>query len=118
MQYYITLLHTAFSNMPCERRVCLENRRRRQQHRRRANERRQVDHQAAQDNHEPPVNAAWNLAELQLQHAIANDPMVHRADQADLAQQNQYIDELPIQLPAPHRLGNMNNVCMHWASRY
>ena len=105
--------------MPCERRVCLENRRRRQQHRRRANDWRQVDHQAAQDNREPPVNAVLNeLAELQLQHAIANNPMVHRADQADLAQQNQYIDELPIQLPAPHRLGNMNNVCMHWASRY
>ena len=77
------------------------------------------EHEAAQGNHNPPVIAALNnLAELQLQHAIANDPMVHRADQADLPQQHQVIEELPIQLPAPHHLGDMTNMCTHCASRY
>ena len=74
------------------------------------------EHEAAQDNHDQPVIAALNdLAELQLQHAIANDPMVHRVD---LPQHHQVIEEPPIQLPAPHRLGDMNNRCPHCGSRY
>ena len=97
----------------------LTSRRRREQHRNHMYQCWHQEHEAAQGNHNPPVIAALNnLAELQLQHAIANDPMVHRADQADLPQQHQFIEELPIQLPAPHHLGDMTNMCTHCASRY
>ena len=82
--------------MHWSRRVLVENRRRRLHNRRHVAERRQVERQAAQE---------------------INDPIARGADQPELHGQDQIIEDMPIQLPAPHSLGDMNNRCPHCASR-
>ena len=57
------------------------------------------------------------LAELQLEQPIAIDSVVHGAEQLDLPQQDEVIEQMAIQLPAPHCLGYMRNICPHCASR-
>ena len=97
--------------MPRLRRTNVENRRRRAQN---LNYQHQVVHQPAVDNNGPPVIAAVNdLAQLQLQHPAVNASMPQGAQQPNLPLQDHVIH-----LPAPHRLGDMNNRCPHCAARY
>ena len=106
--------YTDISIMPRLRRSCVVNRRRRVQHRIDMNQRRQAGNPAAPVNHDPPVIAAVNdLAGLRLQHPVANAPMPQGAQQPHLPQQ-----DVVIQLPAPHCLGDMNNRCPHFAAKY
>ena len=111
-------LHTAIFNMPRRARVYLGNRRRREQHRTYLRERRKLEAQAAQDNHGRPVDAAVHeLDDLQLRHQAAN-PLPLEADYPILPEEDGIIVDEPIQLPAPHYLGAMNNRCPHCGARY
>ena len=105
--------------MQRQRRARFENRRRREQNRMRIIERRQAERQAAQNNNHMPVIAALNdLADLQVDHPFPPDPMAQGAEQPDHAEDNEIIEQMLINLPAPHRLGDMTNRCPHCASRY
>ena len=82
-------------------------------------EQQQVEGPAAQDNQDFPVNAAFNdLVELQLQNPIPIDPMALGANQPDLPKEDAIIEEMANHFPAPHCLGNMNNICPHCAARF
>ena len=96
--------------MPRVRPSWLTNRRRREQNR---NNMRQRQHQRqnAEDDHndqDPPVVEALNeLAELQLEHPVANDPMAQGEEQPDPPRDNPIIQDVPIQLAASHALNNV-----------
>ena len=97
----------------------VENTRHRLQHRNHLREQRQLQLQAAQEVHDAPVDAALNeLEELQLQHPAANDPLVLEAEHPIIPERDDMIENEPIHLPPPHRLGNMNNQCPHCRARY
>ena len=105
--------------MPRLRRATVDNRARRKQARNRIRARRQVANQGIQGNHDPPIIAAVNdLANLQTQHPVANAPIAQGPQQPGLPQHNDVRRIVPIQLPAPHRLGDMDNQCPHCAARY
>ena len=105
--------------MPRLRRSSVVSRSRREQQRNQMRARRQVSNQTAGDNLNPPIIAAVNdLANLQLQHPVANAPMAQGPQQPAYPQHNDVGHIVPIQLPAPHRLGDMNNQCPHCAARY
>ena len=105
--------------MPRLRHSSVTGRSRRDRRRNQMQDRRQVHNQPAQTNCDPPVIAAVNhLAQLQLQHPVAHAPVMQGAQQPDLPRDVAVIHQLPIQLPAPHHLGNMNNTCPHCAARY
>ena len=104
-------------------RVRVGDRRRREQLRNYLREQRQVEAQVARDNHDlsvdVPVDAAINeLNELQLPHPAANDLHTLEADCPILLEGDGMIEDEPIQLPAPHHLGGMNNKCPHCGARY
>ena len=105
--------------MPRLRRARVVDRRRRYQRRDNMRQRRQADNQPAQANHDPHIIAAVNdLAQLQLQHPVAHAAIGQAAPPPALPRDNAVIHQVPIQLPAPHRLGDMNNQCPHCAARY
>ena len=100
--------------MPRLRRLRVEHRRRRDQRRNQMQQRHQVQNQAAQVNHDPPVIAAVNdLANLQLQHPVANPPIAQGGQQPNLLPEDD-----AIHLPAPHHIGDMNNRCPHCGAKY
>ena len=105
--------------MPRLRRATVDNRARRNQARNRIRGRRQVVNQGIQGNQNPPIIAAVNdLANLQIQHPVANAPIAQGPQQPGLPRNDGDNCIAPIQLPAPHRLGAMNNLCPHCAARY
>ena len=105
--------------MPRLRRATVDNRARRNQARNRIRARRQVANQGIQGNHDPPIIAAVNdLANLQIQHPVANAPIAQGPQQPGLPQHNDVRRIVPIQLPASHRLRDMDNQCPHCAARY
>ena len=119
-------LTTAIINMPRRARVRVGHRRRRECHRNYLREqRRQVQHQAEQCSHDAPVDdAVIELDELRLQHPPVNHPVALEAEEEGIIQhpilpeEEGIIQDEPIQLPAPHSLGDMNNRCRHCRARY
>ena len=115
----IVCFHTAIFTMSRRARPYLGNRHRREEQRNYFRERRQVEAQAAQENHDIPVDAAVNeLDELQLQHQAANDPLAMEAEYPILPEADGSIEVEPIELPAPHCFGSLNNRCPHCRARY
>ena len=115
----IMCFHAEFFTMPHRARPCLGNRRRREQQRNYFTEWRQVEAQAAQENHDAPVDAAVNeLDDLQLQHPEANDPLAMEAEHPIFPERDSIIEDEPVQLPAPHCLGPMSNGCPHCGAKY
>ena len=55
---------------------------------------------------------------MQLPHPAANDLHALEADYPILLVEDGMIEDEPIQLPAPHHLGGMNNRCPHCGARY
>ena len=119
LTYLLFSVCTQSFNMPRRARVCVGHRRRREQQRNYNRVRQQVEAHAAQENHDAPVDAAVNeLNDLQLQNPEANDPLAMEAEQPIFPEGDSVIEEQPIQLPAPHHLGGMNNRCPHCGARY
>ena len=74
---------------------------------------------ALQDNNDMPIDPAMQeLANLQLQHPVANDFVPHVQDPPNLPEDHNIMENLPIQLPVPHHLGDMNNRCPHCEAKY
>ena len=51
-----------------------------------------------------------NLAELQLEHPVANDPMAQGGEQPDLPREDAIIQDVPFQLAASHVLNNLGEL--------
>ena len=102
--------------MPRRARVRFENRRVRVQQRVYLRERQHIEHQPPQGGHDAPVIAAVN--EVQQQHPVVDHPMAQGANRPIIPELDNIIEEEPIHLPAPHRLGEMNNRCPHCGARY
>ena len=105
--------------MPHRARVCVDNNCRRLQNRTHIRERRRFELHAAQENRDAPVDDAVNeLDEVQLQHPEGNDPLAMEADHPILNEEDGTIEDDPIQISAPHLLGDMDSRCPHCGAQY
>ena len=106
--------------MPRLRRARVDNRYNRDRLRQRRLQLRQEREAAAlQDNNDMPIDPAMQeLANLQLQHPVANDFVPQVQDHPNLPEDHNIMENLPIQLPVPHHLGDMNNRCPHCEAKY
>ena len=101
------------------RRSSVVSRSRREQQRNQMRARWQVNNQTAGDTLNPSIIATVNdLAQLHLQHQVANTPIMQDAQQPNLPRDNAVVHQTAIQLPQQHGLGDLNNRCPHYAARY
>ena len=75
-----------------------------------------------QENAAMPINpVVHELGELQFHHPDHNDPLPHLPHlphHANFPEEHNLMGEVPFELPAPHYLGDMTNMCPHCQARY
>ena len=74
---------------------------------------------AVQENAAMPINpVVHELGELQFHHPDHIDPLPHVPHNANVPEEHNLMEEVPFQLPAPHHLGDMTDMCPHCQARY